>query len=294
MHPITRKSVFIILLLLANNAFLFANSDYSKTNYRDDLGRRQGYWIIKGHMLNDPSYSPEAVVEEGSYVDDRKEGLWKKYYTNGKLNSEITYTMDRPDGPYAVYYDNGKLEEKGTWLRNKNTGEFKRYYSNGNLQQAFLFSDKGLRNGIQTYYHENGAKALEVNIVEGKEEGKMRRWNESGKLVEEKEMYGGILIAGSLKRYDNDEKPEIAGGSGSAPIQSKPTQDKTNAAEKFRPDGYNVLYDTNNHITQVGEFKNGRLWDGKWHRYGSDGILKRVEIYKNGTFVGNGVIEDTK
>jgi antitoxin component YwqK of YwqJK toxin-antitoxin module len=243
-------------------------------------------------MLDDPSYAPGSVVEEGTYLDDRKEGLWKKFYPNGILKSEITYSMDRPNGPYAVYYESGNLEEKGTWTRNKNTGEFKRFYANGNSQQEFFFSDKGIRNGVQRYFHENGGKALEVTIVEGKEEGRMRRWDENGKLVEEKDMKGGILVEGSLKRYDNRDKENVPIETDVVQVQSKPVQDKTNAADKFRPDGYNVLYDGNNQVTQVGEFKSGRLWNGKWHRYGSDGILKRVEIYKNGKFVGNGVKDE--
>lgn len=294
MYRNTLKPTIIFLLFLAMSVLAFASSEPSRTNHRDEQGRKQGYWIIKGHMLNDPSYAPGSVVEEGSYLDNRKEGLWKKYYPNGNLKSEITYTMDRPNGPYAVYYESGKVEEKGTWSRNKNTGEFKRFYSNGNPQQEFFFSDKGIRNGVQRYFHENGGKALEVTIVEGKEEGRMRRWDESGKLVEEKDMKGGILVEGSLERYDNRSQESLPVETDVVPVPSKPVQDKTNAADKFRPDGYNVLYDGNNQVTQVGEFKRGRLWNGKWHRYGSDGILKRVEIYKNGKFVGNGVMEDAE
>jgi hypothetical protein len=33
-------------------------------------------------------------------------------------------------------------------------------------------------------------------------------------------------------------------------------------------------------VTQSGEFQQGRLYDGKWYRYNSDGLLIRIEITK--------------
>jgi antitoxin component YwqK of YwqJK toxin-antitoxin module len=156
-----------LLALLAIQLHAAANS--GGTNTTDDNGLRQGYWVIKGYMVSDVNYSPEAVVEEGTFVDNRKEGLWKHYTPNGDLRSEINYTFNRPEGPYTLYYANGQVEEKGSWSRNRNTGAFTRYYENGQLQQEFQFSDNGKRNGVQKYYHENGQLELEVNIANGKE-----------------------------------------------------------------------------------------------------------------------------
>jgi hypothetical protein len=39
---------------------------------------------------------------------------------------------------------------------------------------------------------------------------------------------------------------------------------------------------------------NGRLYDGKWYRYNTDGILIRIEIYKGGKFIGLGVIGENE
>jgi antitoxin component YwqK of YwqJK toxin-antitoxin module len=288
----TFRFILFTALVLVTNARAFALEESGRElNRRDESGRKQGYWVIKGFMSNEAEYSPNSIVEEGTYTDDRKEGLWKRYFPNGNVKSEITYSADRPNGPYTVYYVNGQVEERGNWARNKNTGEFRRFHDNGKPQQVFYFSEKGIRNGTQHYYHENGQLALEVNLVEGKEEGRMRRWDEKGKLTEEKDMKGGILVPGSIKRYDSPASGEKPIATTEAPKNAPVATDKTNQAEKFKPNGYNVLYDSNQQISQVGEFKNGRLWNGKWNRYNSDGILIRTEIYKSGRFVGNGVLE---
>jgi len=97
---------------------------------------RQGYWIIKGYMSDEDSFGPNDTVEEGEYLDNLKEGTWKRFHSNGNLRSEITYSKNRPYGAYAIYYENSQLEESSTWHRNKNVGDFKRYYSNGQPQQA--------------------------------------------------------------------------------------------------------------------------------------------------------------
>ena len=41
-----------------------------------------------------------------------------------------------------------------------------------------------------------------------------------------------------------------------------------------------------------GEFKEPQksLWNGKWYVYNNDGILLRIEVYKNGCYVGLAVI----
>lgn len=39
-----------------------------------------------------------------------------------------------------------------------------------------------------------------------------------------------------------------------------------------------------------GEFKEGRLFNGKHYLYDSYGLLDHIDIYKNGAFEGNGVI----
>lgn len=309
---IVRSLLLCVPLVLVGALSAVASS--GGTNTTDANGLRQGYWVIKGYMTPDVNYDANEVVEEGSFVDNRKEGLWKHYMPNGELRSEIHYVRNRPNGPYTIYYTNGQIEEQGNWSKSRNTGTFKRFYENGNPQQIFAFSDNGKRNGVQQYFHENGQLELEVNIVNGKEEGLMSRYYANGALKEEKDLSGGMLEHGSIRRFDRNGNPadqveapdvdtpaELEGEVETEEIlvdipkdapKTEAAADEPNGAHSFRPNGYNILYNHNRQLTQIGDFRNGRLWDGKWHRYNTDGILVRIEVYKAGRYVGTGVLEE--
>lgn len=290
---ILRKTLIVIIALISLSSFAF-EGDINQTDAR---GLRQGYWIIKGGMIDDREYKPESKVEEGNYIDSRKDGLWKRYWANGKLRSEVFFDTGKPMGEYKLYYENGKLEEHSNWVNSKNLGEFKRYYANGNPQQHFLFADNGKRNGLQKYFHENGKLAMEVHIANGFEAGVMRRYNPDGSLAEEKTFDSGNVKQGSAKSYKEiAPKPAVKDpyDENIGTAAAKPTAEKTNKAQGFKPNGFNTLYDRNGALTQSGEFIEGRLYDGKWYRYNSDGLLIRVEIYKGGKYIGSGVIGENE
>lgn len=271
----------------------FVNAFAGDFNRKDQTGLRQGYWVITGAMAADREYAPEAKIEEGYYKDDRREGVWKKYHPNGKLRSEIHFVSGRPNGHYTTYYSNGMTEEKGTWEEGKNIGEFKRFHHTGKLQQHFFFSETGKRNGTQYYFHENGNPALIVDITNGKESGQYKRFAEDGKLIEDKLFEDGKVKEIQVKtqgvfaeKYAKKDAHNAQLGKESVPIKDKP-----NAASAFQPNGYNILYDGNGNITQSGEFKEGKLYNGKWYRYNSSGILLKVDLYRKGRYIGEGVAE---
>lgn len=281
-------SVLVVAFLLSFTAFAGDN------NRIDNNGMRQGYWVIKGSMANDPAFKPDATVEDGNYKDNRKEGIWRKFWPNGNLHSEINYELGRPNGAYKVYYDNGKIEEMGNWINSKNTGVFKRWYSNGNPQQEFVFNDDGKRDGWQKYYHENGKTAVELQVKNGEESGVCKRYNEDGSLQEEKTFNDGVVNSKGIVTYkpaaaetfESDPHNEEIGKS------SVKVEDSTNSAIKFKPNGHNELYDNQGNLTQVGLFKEGRLWEGKWYKYNNNGIMIRIEVYSLGKYIGTGVMSD--
>jgi len=290
-HIITTS---LFLLALAAPAIAFESGGDS--NYIDETGQRQGYWTINGFMSNDRSYAPDETVEEGVYEDNRREGIWKKYWPGGKLRSQIAYQDGKPHGTYSLYYDNGLLEEAGNWINNRNTDEFSRYHKNGQAQQRFNFTESGKRNGMQRYYHENGKLQMEVNLVLGQEQGICRRYNEEGDVIEEKTFEKGIMVPGTLITYEDapTKKPVITADPYDKQV-GKPSiavTDLPNAADSFKANGFNTLYNKTGDITQTGEFVKGKLHNGKWYKYNTDGLLIRVEIYKSGRFVGTGVISE--
>ncbi|MCB9170328.1 MAG: toxin-antitoxin system YwqK family antitoxin [Flavobacteriales bacterium] len=260
-------------------------------NRVDEQGRKQGYWQITAPVADKPGYANGQVVEEGRYVNSRRAGEWRRYWPNGKLMSEINYQMGRPRGDYHTYYPDGTPEEQGSWDLDRNTGRFRRWHPNGQLAQDFVFDQYGVRNGMQKYYYENGQLAVEVNIKDGQEEGNLKRYYANGDPQQVAQFQNGVIDADNskyLKPVSKDAatpKPAMA----SAPEISK--EERTNAV-LFKENGYNTLYDKQLRISQSGEFKNGRLWNGRYFRYDSNGHLTRIEIYLQGRYTGDGVITD--
>ena len=53
-------------------------------NQIDEEGKKQGLWIYYGKDRPESGYPKEGKVEEGTYKDDRKDGMWARYYNDGK------------------------------------------------------------------------------------------------------------------------------------------------------------------------------------------------------------------
>ena len=142
----------------------------------------------------------------------------------------------------------------------------------------------------------------------------MSRYYANGELKEQKDLSAGALQHGTIRRFDRKGNPaekvespdvetpkELQHNSEAKALlldipedaqKTEVVSDEPNSAHIFRPNGYNTLYNRNRQVTQIGDFRNGRLWDGKWHRYNKEGILLRIEVYKAGRYVGIGVFEE--
>jgi len=283
----------ILILVLCCSLFSLDAQSSDALNALDENGRRTGYWIINASMKPTQGFSPEQVIEEGNYAASKKQGLWKRYFPSGKVQSEITYTNNIPNGPYKTYYTSGLLEEQGSWNFNKNTGDFKRFHPNGKPSQEFTFSDNGLRNGEQRYYHENGVLELQVNVINGKENGRMTRYFANGEIKEVKDFNEGVMADGSIRTYQMRKPAVVLKETPAVPEKTSPVvkEDKPNI-HVFKDTGKNTLYNKDLQVSQSGYFKNGRLWIGRWYRYDSNGILESIEVYKDGKLAGYAPIEE--
>ena len=292
-NPLYFVFLVSVLSLVAQPSYSNAQSP-TRQNHTDKQGYRQGYWILHGGITSEEGYGTAQKVEEGEYLDNKRTGVWKKYYPTGVIQSEINYIENHPYGSYITYYPNSKIEEAGFWAANKNTGDFKRFHENGELAQEFNFNSRGKRDGVQKYYFPNGELQCSVEIDNGVAHGEYILYYANGEKREEKRITNGQVEDGSVKTYELAKPLKIES---SAPELSKEETtprhtDKPNLGV-FKDTGFNTLYNRNKQITQVGEFLEGRLWDGKWHKYDEDGILRRVEVYRAGRFIGYGIIDDS-
>ncbi len=281
--------IFVCSISTAQSALKYNIINGDTINVIDENNLKQGFWRIFGKMKKLPEYQPDQVVEEGNYESSRKQGLWKNFFPNGKIKSEIAYVNSRPNGSYKTYFENGQIEEEGSWENNRNTGGFKRYHENGQTSQEFVFNESGKRDGKQIYRYENGQIMIEADIVAGKEKF-VKEYYEDGSLKAEKSYIDGELDVANTKVYESKtpikdkEKEELS----KAPVKIvKADQNDEVNDGSFNGNGNHKMYNKDKQLSKVGFFKDYRLMDGELYLYDADGMLYEIQKYKSGRYIGN-------
>ena len=287
----TKHAILLLGVFVGMGIFpLYAGSDQGDPqNTIDDEGRKQGKWIYLGKDRPELGYPAEGKVEEGVYKDNRKEGTWIKYHNDGKtpkLKGE--YHNNRPSGAYEKIGANGVVIERGTFSKGKYVGKLERFYPDGSIKYVGNHNEEGLEEGKIVHYYSNGQEEFVYDAVGGKPTGQATRYYENGNIKEvitfgadgtpiDKEYRDPIDPITPVENPDFQSKER-------PPAISSP---RTNGTP-FKPNGYNKVYNDNDEIWQDGDFKNGRLYEGKVYVYDNDGILLKVRVFKEGFYHSDG------
>jgi antitoxin component YwqK of YwqJK toxin-antitoxin module len=111
-------------ILFAVIAFLFflSNADAQYKTYKisvkgdtinavDHKGLKQGKWVV--HV--DPLRGEPGYEEEGIFVNDKKEGSWRKYDLQGDLIAYENYKNGDKDGKSQYFTSLGDLVREENW-----------------------------------------------------------------------------------------------------------------------------------------------------------------------------------
>lgn len=149
----------------------------------------------------------------------------------------------------------------------------------------WLFSQKTNPNGYNVFYHTNGVKASEGNMLNGQPEGYWKNYNDKGILVSEGNRKNSLLDSlwsfylpdGTLYMTMNYIKGKKEG------LKTTYTKD-VKIVENFKNDlkeGIEYHYDKNNKIVKEIPFLNG-VEEGVAKEYDNDGIITSILVYKIG------------
>lgn len=269
--------------------FLMGNFPLFSQNLKDANGKRTGKWVFFGSDRPSSGVQKYGKVEEGYFVNGRKEGVWIQYHKDGKtISLKGNYNNNRPEGDYKRYFKNGKLREAGSFSKDGYKGQLTRYYSNGKTAYQGSYNNSGMENGTVRYFHENGNVALEYTLKNNSVDGIVKRYFEDGSLKESFIVSSGGKIS-NTQTFNQKDVPQIITKE-KEPILTYPPKIKNPNTKglRFFPNGYNKIYNENDEIWIDGEFKNGQLWDGKVRDYDEDGILKKIRVFKNGVYHSDG------
>jgi antitoxin component YwqK of YwqJK toxin-antitoxin module len=148
-------------------------------------------------------YSNGQLMEESAYLNDSLHGERKLFYENGTLQSTEQRDHDQFTGPYRKYYENGKLSNEGQYITNEMSGVWKRWYDTGELMEEITFAHNE-ENGPFKEYYKNGKLKAEGEYLQGENEnGELKKYAETGELVEKMHCELGVCMTIWTKEAGN-------------------------------------------------------------------------------------------
>lgn len=87
-------------------------------------------------------YDDGQVSEEIHWVNNLKDGPWKRYYKNGALRLNSNYENGLLQGEYAVYFSDSTVQIKGIYVDEKSHGPW-HYYDRKGQEQYVIQYDHG-------------------------------------------------------------------------------------------------------------------------------------------------------
>ena len=130
---------FIIFLVLPIFSF--------SQNRVDEQGRKQGKWI--------QTHENGKVRYEGSFLNDKPNGLFLYYTETGILKANIEYFNQGTSASARLYHPNGEVSAVGVYQNEQKDLLWKYYNEKGQLIRDENYND-GLLHGESILYYSNG------------------------------------------------------------------------------------------------------------------------------------------
>ncbi len=125
------------------------------------------------------------LQSKGMMIKKKRVGIWKYYFSNGKLLSEENYIDGILHGELLNYYPNGKVTEHTQYKNGLKHGVSKKYSDSGILIEEVMY-ENGKPNGLAKYFELSGNLKEKGMYKNGKRAGKWEFYLD-GELATEKE-----------------------------------------------------------------------------------------------------------
>ena len=131
----------------------------------------------------------KKIDSSGTFNNGERDGLWTFYTKIGNGKYRVTYTV----GTYheVVFTDNSGTDYKGSPISNETEldgtylfRETANEYDLSNLPRVFSTIKDGKRDGVWTYWYDNGNRKEEGTYYHGEKVGKWIYWDRDGNVEE--------------------------------------------------------------------------------------------------------------
>lgn len=234
-------------------------------------------------------YEDGAIKKTGTYLYGIAEGTHKEYSQEGKITAAKIFhegnlvgegLIDEAGnlrGPWTEYHANGKTKGKGNYDNGAKVGEWVFYHPNGKTEQKGKYDKKGRPQDLWKWFYDNGNLLREENYLNGKREGSLTEWSDTGKDSSGNTTDAKVITKGE---YIDGMKE----GKWFYQIQDYREEGMYKSDNKDGP--WESYYVDNNQVKFAGKYVEG-LPDGKHTYYYRDGKIKEEGKYIMGNKDGN-------
>ncbi|NJB86576.1 antitoxin component YwqK of YwqJK toxin-antitoxin module [Lewinella marina] len=140
-------------------------------------------------------YDPAGnLIAEELYVDGQLDGTRTTYYPDGHPEIVENYREGQFEGEYMTYDSVGNLRLHGQYIGGVMGKVWTRYWPDGTVREVVTFADNR-ENGPFREWYENGQPRAAGAYADGKEQGMLWQFDESGQLTTIRNCEAGICTA---------------------------------------------------------------------------------------------------
>ncbi|MFH0893865.1 MAG: toxin-antitoxin system YwqK family antitoxin [Bacteroidota bacterium] len=197
----------------------------------------------------------------------RKQGVWKKFYKDGKMRYSGTFKDDKPIGEFLTYTSDGLLESKLNYFPGGTKAKVWLYHEDGRTVLAEGQYINKLRDSIWKFYTFD-AHLISVGVYKkNKLNGVCKTYYPLSGKINEEISYTDSIKNGPWKQYYE---------AGNIKLESQYVNGKMEGLYKTYWDNKNLMI--------IGKYVNDYS-EGRWVFYKADGKIEKVENYKKGKLI---------
>lgn len=256
--------------------------------------------IVYSQVPVEDFYENGVLKSVGYYNNNKKEGIWKFYGTDGKLSRSGSYINGKMNGIWNNYYNNGTVSSSANFDNDLLEGESKYFHQNGTIKEIGDFKND-LKEGVWKTFDENGKLISTGKYEKDAHEGEWKAFYANGQLHEVFKFTKGLLNGDYKGYYDNGTLSNIGKyaddykigpwtyyhPNGQVKIKEnygKITYDWDGAISINKTGEWNSYYD-NGQLNTTGYYDNNKQ-TGPWEYFGEKGNIILKGSYKNGARIG--------